>query len=197
MTVEFTVRPSDLRQATNQLKANRGEQGQNDFIDVLVSECVASFRSIGTETEIPVNGKRPGCVRLPLKCVDSIKKILSSFKKKELTFVFEPGIVRVGTWSLKHPDIELGKLPDQRLQIPADVSVLDTLALADLLGADRVASEGMRPRVDGAIQVCHGAVLAAAEALQPLGVTEDQLQQLVDDHIRNAAERLRKIIPAA
>ena len=197
MTVEFTVRPSDLRQATNELKVNRGEQGQNDFVDILVSACVATFRSIGTETEIPVDGKQPGSVRLPLRCIDSIKKVLPSFKKKELTFVWEPGIVRVGAWSLKHPDIELGKLPDQRFQIPVDVSVLDTLALADLLGADRVASEGMRPRVDGAIQVCRRAVLAAAEALQPLGVTEGQLQLLVDEHVRNAAERLKKIIPAA
>jgi len=197
VTVEFTVRPSDLRQATNELKANRAEQGQNDFVDILVSECAATFRSIGTETEIPVNGKQPGSIRLPLRCVDCIKKVLPSFKKKELTLVCEAGIVRIGTWSLKHPDIELGKLPDQRFQIPVDISVLDTLALADLLGSDRVASEGMRPRVDGAIQVCRGAVLAAADALQSLGVTVDQLQQLVDDHIHDAAERLRKIIPAA
>ena len=165
MYVEFTVRPSDLRQATNQLKANRGEQGQHDFVDILVSKCVATFRSMGTETEIPVDSKQTGSVRLPLKCVDAIKQVLPSFKRKELTFVCEPGIIRIGRWSLKHPDIELWKLPDQRFQIPIDVSVLDALGLAYILGPDRVVAEGMRPRVDAAIQSLSPAVAAALDAL--------------------------------
>ncbi|HVI78911.1 MAG TPA: hypothetical protein VM715_12275 [Candidatus Acidoferrum sp.] len=194
MPVEFTVRPSDLRQATRELKVNRGKEGQEDFVDILVSQFVATFRAVGTETEIPVDGKQPGTVRLPLRCVEAIKKILPSFKKKELTFSSEPGVVKIGTWSLKHPDIELGNIPDQRIAIPVDVSVLDTLALARLLGPDRVASEGMRPRVEAAMQASRHAIDAAVEALQPLGIGEDRIQDLVESHIVEASERLRRTL---
>ena len=194
MSVEFVVRASDLRQAVNELKANRGAQGKDDFVDILVSEVVAMFRSVGTETEIPVNGKQPGSVRLPLRCVDSAKRVLPSFKKSELTILCEPGSLKIGTWSLRHPDIELGAIPDQRLQIPVDVSVLDTLALAHFLGPERVAEEGMRPRVEAAIQVRQSAVSGAAQALQPLGIAESQIQRMVEAHIDDAAGRLKRVL---
>lgn len=194
MPVEFTLRPSDLRQATLELKANRGKQGEHDFVDILVSQFIATFRTPGTETEIPVDGKQPGTVRLPIKCAESIKKVLPSFKKNELTFFCDSGVIKIGTWSLKHPDIELGNIPDQRIQIPVDISVIDTLALAHILGPDRIASEGMRPRVEAAMATCRCAIDDATQAFQPLSISKQQVQQLVESHINDASQRLRKTL---
>ena len=137
MTVEFAIHTSDLRLATSQLKANRGEYRDSDTVDILVSECVATFRAVGTETEVPVNGKQTGSVRLSLKSLRDLLKVALSFKKKEVRFLFEPGEAKVETFSRSHPDIELGTIPDQQLLIPVDVSVLDTLALAEILGPSR------------------------------------------------------------
>lgn len=192
MSVEFVVRAADLRRATNQLNANRGKHNQSDFADILVSECAATFRSVGTEAEVPVEGKHPGPVRLPLRVLDAIKRVMPTMKQKELTLLCEPGVIKIGTWSLKHPDIELGRIPDQRLNLPIDVSVLDTLALADILTADQIVEEGMRPRIQEAFETRTRVVAAALTALQPLDITERQLQDLVDTHIRDAAGRLRR-----
>lgn len=191
MAVEFTINIAELRLAASQLKVNRGEYIESDSVDVLVSECAATFRAVGTETEVPVEGKRPGSVRLSLKTLQNIKKIAPTFKKKHVNLRFEPGIVWIETFSQTHPDIELGNIPDLQLQIPLDVSVLDTLALAAILGPDGVVQEGMRAPVDDAIQTRSSAVSQAIEMLEPLGITESQLQELVDDHIKAAAERLR------
>lgn len=192
MSVEFVVRAADLRRATNQLNANRGKHNQSDFADILVSECAATFRSVGTEAEVPVEGKHPGPVRLPLRVLDAIKRVMPTMKQKELTLLCEPGVIKIGTWSLKHPDIELGRIPDQRLNLPIDVSVLDTLALADILTADQFVEEGMRPPIQEAFDTRTRVVAAALTALQPLDITERQLQDLVDTHIRDAAGRLRR-----
>jgi hypothetical protein len=189
--VEFTIRTSDLRLAASQLKVNRGEYTESDTADILVSECAATFRAVGTETEVPAEGKNPGSVRLSLKSLQNIKKVALSFKKTELRLKFEPGIVWIETFSQTHPDIELGAIPDQQLQIPLDVSVLDTLALAAILGPDGVVQEGMRARVEDAIKTRSEAVSDALASLEPLGITERQLQGLIDAHIKDAAERLR------
>ncbi len=192
MSVEFVIRTTDLRRATSQLKANRGQRKETDFVDILVSECAATFRAVGTETEEPVDGKRPGSVRVPLRIVDKINQTVRTMKTKELAFQCDPGVIKIGSWSVKHPDIELGKLPDQRLALPIDVSALDTLALAEILTADQIVEESMRERVEEALDTRKSAVAAALVPLQALGITEAQLQGLIDARIKDAAKRLRQ-----
>jgi hypothetical protein len=86
LPVEFVVQTDDLRQATDQLKANRGKFSDTDFVDILVSESVAIFRAVGTEAETPVEGKGPGSVRAPLKIVYKISEALATLKTKRLGF---------------------------------------------------------------------------------------------------------------
>jgi hypothetical protein len=93
---------------------------------------------------------------------------------------------------VKHPDIELGRIPDQRLSLPIDLSVLDTLALAQILTARQIVDEGLRGRVEEAWNTRALAVTAALAALQPLGIAEERLQGLVDAHVGEAVIRLRK-----
>lgn len=59
MAVEFVIRTADLRDITKQLQANREEHSDSDLVDILVSKTLAKFRSVGTEAEVPVDGKRP------------------------------------------------------------------------------------------------------------------------------------------
>jgi len=192
LPVEFIIEPTDLRQATSQLKANRGRHKETDFVDILVSECAATFRAVGAETEVPVEGKIPGSVRVPLRIVDKIEKAARSFKTAKLKFSCEPGVIKIEGLSLKHPDIQLGKLPDQRVSLPIDLSLLDTLALTKILTASQIVEEGMRERVEEAWGARTFALTNALTALRPLEVEDWQLSHLVDCHIEDAAKRLRK-----
>lgn len=194
MPVEFVVQADDLRQATDQLKANRGEYRDSDFVDILVFQSVAIFRAVGSESEVPVDGQRPGSVRVPLRILDKIGEALLTLKTKDLAFHCEPGIVKIGTFSLKHPDIELGRIPDQRLDLPIDMSLLDTLALTKIFTPLKIGEEGMQARVDAAHKSRQRAIADAAAALQPLEIEEWQVNHLVDCHIDDAAKRLRKFL---
>jgi hypothetical protein len=69
--------------------------------------------------------------------------------------------------------------------------------LAEILGAERIIQEGMRSRVEDAIKVRSKAVSTALTALASLGITERQLQLLIDAHIKDAADRLRQTLKAA
>jgi len=55
--VGFEIRLSELRKAQKHLLFNRGAFKETDCADLLVSPCVATFRTVGTEFEAPVKGK--------------------------------------------------------------------------------------------------------------------------------------------
>jgi len=192
LPVEFVIHASDLRRALKQLKANRGKFQETDFVDVLVSGCAVTFRSVGTEAEVPADGKRPGTVKIPLRIVDKMNSEAKTLKTEELTFLCEPGRIKVGSWSVRHPDIDLGELPDQRISLPIDVSVLDTLALAEILSVDQIVAENMRSRVEEARQIRARVVADAHAILEPLEISEQQLQGLVNAQVEEAAGRLRR-----
>jgi len=194
LPVEFVVQTDDLRQATDQLKANRGKFSDSDFVDILVSERVAILRAVGTEAEAPVDGKGPGSVRAPLKIVYKISDALATLKTKDLAFHCEPGVITIGSFSVKHPKIKLGKIPDQRLALPIDMSLLDTLALAKILTPRKIADEGMRARVEEAHYTRRSTIAAALVSLQALEIEERQLDHFVDNHIQDAAKRLRETL---
>ena len=104
MPVEFVIRTTDLRDITKQLQANREEHSDSDLVDILVLGNVATFRSIGTEAEVSVDGKHPGSARVPLRIVDKVNEAVKTLKTNELPFRCEPGRIKVGSLSVKHPE---------------------------------------------------------------------------------------------
>lgn len=189
--VEFVIRSSDLRKATKQLSFNRGEFKETDCADLLVSSIAATFRSVGTATEVPIEGIHPGTVRLPLKILVKVIEVAKTYKPRELKWHFEQGIIRVEKFSLTHPDISLGILPDLKFDLPADAGSVHTLAVARLLSPERIVDQGLRERVEAAQRRVRVGVSTAAEALEEFGISRGQLQELVDIRIRDISEKMK------
>lgn len=139
--VSEVIRSSDLRKATKQLSFNRGEFKETDCADLLVSSFAATFRSVGTEAEVPIAGTHPGTVRLPLKILVNVIKVAKTYNTPELKWHFEPGVIRVEKFSLRNPDITLGIIPDLKFDLPADVGSLHTLAVARLRSPEQIADQ--------------------------------------------------------
>ena len=191
MRIEFTARTKDLENAIRQIGANRGQHKKTDFTDILVSQFAATIRSVGTEVELPANGIETGSARVPFQALERFRKILSSFKKKDLTVICEPGSIKVGSFSMKDPNIELGNIPDQRISVPVELSVLDTLALARVLTPEEIVDQGLRERVEEARRSFSEAVARSVSALEGFGVEEKQIAALVDERVAVAASKLR------
>ncbi|MGA2356650.1 MAG: hypothetical protein ABSG02_19325 [Terriglobales bacterium] len=192
--VEFTVRLSEMRKAIKHLFFNRAEFKDTDSADLLVSECGATFRAVGTEFEVPVQGTRSGTVRLPLKELDGLMSTASTYKKREVQLRFEPGKFPIEAYVRRHPDISLGILPDRKIDLPPDAGVLDTLAMAQLLSPEEVVNQGFRERVEAAQRQTSDAVTTAFETLRDFGVQRGRIQELVDERIKETSERLGGVI---
>jgi hypothetical protein len=89
--VEFVIRSSDLRKATKQLSFNRGEFKETDCADLLISSFAATFRSVGTATEVPIEGTHPGTVRLPLKVLVKVIEVASAARTQS----FQARVIKV------------------------------------------------------------------------------------------------------
>ena len=191
MAIEFRVRVSDLKNATKQLLVNRGEFRDSDLVDLLVSECVATLRTVGTSTEIPVTGTLPGAARLPLSVLQEMAKIAGSYKTTEVPVLVIEGGIKVASFRRGNDQITLGQIPDQRINIPVDASLLDTLAIGVLLSEMQITEQGLTRRVLEAWQKANVAIHEAAASLTALDVTEAQIRDLVEERVQKAAERLR------
>jgi hypothetical protein len=191
MAIEFRVRVSDLKNATKQLLMNRGEFRDSDLADLLVSECAATLRTVGTSTEIPVFGTSPGAARLPLSVLKDIAKIAGTYKSKEVPMVVEEGAIKLASFRMRNENITLGAIPNQQIDIPVDASLLDTLAIGVLLSELQITEQGLTRRVLDGWQKANEAIHEAASSLTALEVTEAQIRELVEKRIQAAAERLR------
>ncbi len=189
--VEFKVRVSDLKSAIRQITVNRGEGRATDSVDVLVSECIATFRALGTSVEVPVNGIQPGTARLRIATLERFSAMAKAFKAKETSVQFWEGIFKVGGWGTKDPGIVLGVIPDLSLDMPSDASFLDVLALAIILSPAGVKMQGLTGRMIKAERAKEDSIDRATRSLEPLRVEREKIAALVEDHIAEAGKRLR------
>ena len=189
--VEFRVRVSDLVNATRQLTVNQGRNKVTDYADVLVSESVATFRTIGTSTDVAVNGIQPGTARLPIPTFEKIFALAKTFKAKEILVLIWDGLIKIGSWQTRNSEIVLGVVPDPDLDMPSDATFLDALALAGLLSPAGIKSQGIERRVAKAQRAKEDAIDRATRALEPLRVEREKIAALVEDHIAEAGKRLR------
>jgi hypothetical protein len=192
MPIEFKTRVADLKNATKQLLFNRGKFNDTDIADLLVSECVATLRAVGTTTEIPVNGTSPGTARIPLATLKMIANTAGTFKSKEITLAIEDGAIKIGSFKHRNPEIRLGSLPDQRIDLPVDASLLDTLGMAAILSKEKIEDQGLTNRILEAWEKANRAITSATGTLADLGVSEQQIRELVEQQVEACGKRLQK-----
>ena len=192
MPVEFAIPFSDFHQAIEQLNANRGAHTETDVVNIVVSETAALFHALGTEYEAQVNGIHTGSVQIPLSVLNRVRETFSTHKKKDMPVRCERGMINIGAQTVRHPQIALKRAPKNFQLLPIDISLLDTLALSRIFPSRKIDDEGIRPRLNAAERTRRAAIAEAAKTLEVLEIGERELTFVVESHIRQAADRLRK-----
>jgi hypothetical protein len=194
MQIEFKARMSDLKNAARQLLVNPDPNKATDFADVLVSECIATLRTVGTSIELPVHGIQRGTARLPLVILQKFAKVAHTFKVNETRVLIWDGLIKIGGWQTRSAEITLGTIPDQSFDIPGEAHFLDTLAAATLLTTEELKVQGLERRVAIAERAKEDAIDRATRAMEPLMVEREKIAALVHEHIAHAGERLQRVL---
>jgi hypothetical protein len=193
MPVEFTVRTDDLKRATKQLQLDRQEFADSDFADLTVSASMVDLKAIGTATSIAANGKQTGTARLPLRVLVRVVDVARTYKQKESTILIDQGFAKVGKTKTSHPDIVVGVDSSVEISMPPSASVLDTLAVASMMTPEEIANAGLRDRVESAQKAVTAGVASAVAALKDFNVGEQDITEIVDRRVVEAAQLIRKI----
>lgn len=194
--IEFTVRTDDLTRAARQLQLNRGDFGETDVADLIVSPSTLEMRAVGTETCIAANGKQPGSVRLPLKMFIKVVGKAKTYHHRESTILVDNGYAKVGRTTISHPDIAVGDATGHPPSIPPDASALDTLAVASMMTPEQIADAGLRERVENAQKRASAAVGFALGTLKEFNVSPADLAEIIDRRVAEAADLIRRIAQA-
>jgi len=189
--IEFMIKTKDLKQAIKEISANR-ESHPTDPADICVTSDTATFRSVGTQAPISVRNCKRGTMRIPFRVLEKAAAALDTFKSEEIKIVCETGALKLDTWSIKNAGIQTGRAPKREPTVPIDLPIIDTLALPRVIGARRIAEEGLDERVSEAEGIYSRSIAEAARALEPLGFVEREIRAFVDDRILRASGRLNR-----
>ena len=187
--VVFVIRRVDLSRALKELQANRGRNSKTDLVYLLVSECAATFRALGTESEYPVHGISPGAAQLPISVLEGVLIMRTTH---ELELRITEGAVLCGKAVLRNESIALGKIPDLSVSVPIDPSKFELIVIGRVLGEGGVTEQGLQSRLEKAKQELRVAISRAAGILADYRVTESDIELLVEKAVRDAEPNVRK-----
>jgi hypothetical protein len=114
----------------------------------------------------------------------------------ELELRITDGAVFCGKAAVKHPEISLGKIPDTRISVPIDAAPFELVVIGHLLGEAAVAEQGLQSCVEKARQEMRFAISRAASSLAGFGVTQSDVELLVEKAIKDAEPRIRSGLSA-
>jgi len=189
----FVIRRGDLRRALKEIQVNRGRYNNTDLLYLLVSECAATFRATGTESEYPVHGISPGTAQLPIAVLD---RILTMRASNELELRITEGAVLCGKAAVRHEAITLGMIPDISVRVPIDPSRFELIVIGRVLGNVDVVEQGLQARLEKATRELRVAISSAAGILADYRVTESDIELMIEKAIRDAEPSIRKGLSA-
>lgn len=191
MEVIFTIRRADAKRALKEIRANRGREGNDDLIHVLVSEYAVTFRAVGTESECPVHGIGPGTAQLPIPIFE---RAIDMRTTNELQIRITDGAIYCGKAVVRHGGVTVGNLPDVRISVPINASPLDLLVIERVIGQSGMIDQGLASRFRNAKAGLSGALTKAAAELGPYGVSVQELQSLVEAAMEDAEPKVKSAL---
>jgi len=191
MDVVFTIRRADAKRALKEIQANRGREGKDDLVHVLVSEYAVTLRAVGTESECPVHGIGPGTASLPIPIFE---KAIDMRTTHELQLRITDGAIFCGKAVVRHGAVTVGTNPDTRISVPINSSPLDLLVIERVIGETAIIDQGLASRFQKAKEGLAIALAKAAAELGPYGVSMEELQSIIDVAIEDAEPRVKSAL---
>lgn len=189
--VEFVVAAKDFKKAIGLILLGRAAHMETDVAEFRAVAGLLELSSVGTETEMDVEIVQAGYAQVPLPVLKDLKKLAASYKQPRLHIRIEDRLLRIESYTLRHPAIELKRIGAKMADLPVDAGFLDTLAMVKLFSAEEIAESGLAARVLDAQEKATAAIELAASSLSIFQVPREEIRKLLDTQLTKRASELK------
>jgi hypothetical protein len=188
--MDFLIAKTDLASALRQMLL--GQQPTSDEMVDITAHAAGSavFVITGRSVDVPAQVAELGTASAPASVLHRLKSILKTYKEDPLRIRITPGRVRVENTAISEPRIVLRNIASRIIDVPTNARDLDLLALPFLFTTEEISDSNLTTRVLNAQQSLSDSISWAASSLASLGVTSDEVRQLVESKIRAYAATL-------
>jgi hypothetical protein len=132
--------------------------------------------------------------RFPIAILPKLRKVASSFGDKPVRIRIEDGRIRVNSMSISIPGITIRPMSDRAIDLPDDAPARDILALNYLFTKEEIAESNLTARFLAANSQRIKAIDSAAVSLNAFGITNVDIESLVNIALKSHAEKLRAML---
>lgn len=186
MPVEFLIKIEDLKDALKTLFAStpKGKQVETEYFDFSAEDGEMTLESQGFSYVSPAEVTNPGRARVPYGVMHRLRQLLATFHEKSITVSIADGEFKVGTTGFTNPEIKILRTELRTVELPIDAPLSMVLALTTRFTSQELEESGLRKRTLEAISKSESLVDAAAQALEPLGITREAVRAFVWHQIK-------------
>ena len=192
--LEFLVRTQELKKAIRLMLSGRKEYLSHDTADFRAVADTLELSSTGSSTQIEATVTQAGYARVPFDVLKNLRRAAVSYTKTRVRLRIEPGRLRIESFGLSHPDIELKRIGGRMADLPVDATPLDALALVKLLSSEEIEEAGLAARVLDAQERAVSAIEWATESLEDFRVPREAVRELLESHLALYASSIKAAI---
>ncbi|MGA3126171.1 MAG: hypothetical protein ABSD13_05615 [Candidatus Korobacteraceae bacterium] len=192
--LEFLVRTQELKKAIRLMLSGRKEYLSHDTADFRAVADTLELSSTGSSTAIEATVTQAGYARVPFDVLNNLRRAAVSYTKTRVRLRIEPGRLRIESFGLSHPDIELRRIGGRMADLPVNATPLDALALVKLLSSGEIAEAGLSARVLDAQERAISAIEWATDSLKEFRVPREAISDLLESHLALYAASIKAAI---
>lgn len=194
--IDFTITARDFKKAVKIVLVGRAEHAQEDTADFILRGDELQICSTGTSTNVAATVASAGYARMTIPMLRKMLKLAATFKQERLRIRIEAERVRIETFGISSPDIELKPLGGRIADVPVNASTLDLIALLKLYSHEEIEESGLAARVAKAQEIAIADLDRAASSLKEYGVRRDDIRHLMETAISDHAKTITRALGA-
>lgn len=167
----------------------RGRRAQIEYVDINVRNDEVELVGTGVSSAFAAQIVSSGYSRVPCRVMEGLYKSLKTLRQASLNVSIETGAVKMGSLAIRHPEISLRPIGSRIADLPINAPLLDVLGLLVRYSPDEIEDSGLGARVLEAQAQVSRMIDRALEALEPLEIRREALDQFLWEQIKARFER--------
>jgi hypothetical protein len=187
--MDFTISKPNLNSALRQMLQGQ-KTGSNETVDLTITQNTLTVVITGRSIELPVETGEIGSASLPASVLQGVKRVLRTYQEDSFRIRVFPGKLKLQGYTITEPRITLRNVGKRIIDIPADALDLDLLSIPLLFTREEIEESALSAKVLDAQHRLSLSMESATHSLNAVGVTHQEIRDIVTTKIRTHATGL-------